>query len=116
MLEPAMNRAVAIVLLTFLGLTTEAPAASAAAYRTGDVTRALVKSFKRGHGGTDAKASCKRMTRDTSWRCRIARATGERSTQFRVKIARRGAWKATKFSFPGFSARYALQGCCLKRR
>ena len=111
-----MNRAVAIVLLTFLSLTTAAPAASAASYRAGDITRALVRDFKRGHGGSDAKASCTRVSSDTRWRCRVVRGSKERSTRFGVTIARRGAWNATKFSFPGFSGRYSLHDCCLKRR
>jgi hypothetical protein len=89
--------------------------ASARSYRAGDVERALVQEFKGGHGGTDASAKCTLRSSDRRWRCRIRRDSG-RSNAFRVTISSKGAWRATKFSFAGFSGRYELAGCCLRRR
>lgn len=111
-----MKRPVTIFLTVVVALSLTAPAAWAASYRGRDLERAIVKEFKLGHGGTGGTADCATVKGDTKWRCRIQRADKRHSTRFTVTIAGAGKWKTASFRFPGFSGRYKLDGCCLKRR
>jgi hypothetical protein len=103
-----MKRSAITLIAVALSLSLTTSAAWAASYRDADLERAIVKEFKRGHGGTRGS--------DTKWRCRVRRADKRRSTPFVVTISSAGKWKAATFRFPGFSGRYALHGCCIKRR
>ena len=112
-----MKRSVITLATVALALSLTASVAwGASSYRDRDLERAIVKEFKRGHGGTRGTADCLRVTRDTKWRCRIKRAGKQRSTRFVVTITGAGTWKTATFRFPGFSGRYTLRGCCIKRR
>jgi hypothetical protein len=111
-----MKRSAIPLIAVALSLSLTASAAGAASYRGADLERAIVKEFKRGHGGTRGTADCASVKGDTKWRCRIRRADKRRSTPFVVTISGAGKWKAATFRFPGFSGRYALHGCCIKRR
>jgi hypothetical protein len=97
-------------------LALSAPAAHAASYRGADLQRALVRAFEHGHGGSPATARCTSVRSDTKWRCRLQRKTKARSSAFTATIGAGGRWKAGAFAFTGFSARYHLTGCCLRRR
>jgi len=111
-----MKRSVTTLTTVALCLSLTTSVAWAASYRDRDLASAIVKQFRLGHGGTSGTAECAGVKRDTKWRCRIRRADKRRSTRFVVTISGAGKWKTTTFGFPGFSGRYKLHGCCLKRR
>jgi hypothetical protein len=111
-----VRRAALLAAVALSALALSAPAAHAASYRGADLERALVGVFKHGHGGSPATAACTRVTADTKWRCRLRRSNRTRSSAFTATIGSGGRWKTAKFAFTGFSARYHLTGCCLRRR
>jgi len=90
--------------------------AHAASYRKADVEKAVEASFKKVlHGGV-ADATCSSTSRNTSWTCRLKRASAPTSRRFTLTVKARGRWSTTSFTFPGFTASHKLSGCCLRRR